>query len=132
MKFYFATWQRSLLAASLLVLVLATPQALQYVRLCTRPGPLVVQLPSELVPPNRSQLEAPRPGRLDLNHATFAQLVALPRIGPVLAERLLQQRKRSGGFASLEQLEEVKGIGAHTLAALRPFVCLNSQKEEEF
>ncbi len=57
-------------------------------------------------------------GKLSLNHATQAELEALPHIGPTLAKRILRARP----FSRVEQLDDVKGIGPATLAKLRPFV----------
>ncbi len=60
--------------------------------------------------------------RLDLNAATQQQLEALPGIGPVLAKSILDHRAKIGRFTSVEQLLDVSGIGAVTLARLRPMV----------
>ena len=50
-------------------------------------------------------------GLVDLNTATAADLDALPGIGPVLAERIVQWRSEHGRFTSVQQLREVTGIG---------------------
>ena len=50
-------------------------------------------------------------GLLDLNTATVADLDALPGIGAVLAQRILDWRTENGRFASVDQLREVTGIG---------------------
>lgn len=49
--------------------------------------------------------------RLDLNTATHAQLVTLPGIGPALANRIIESRRRLGPFASVTDLQRVTGIG---------------------
>jgi competence protein ComEA len=59
---------------------------------------------------------------VDLNRATLADLDALPGIGPVLAQRILDWRQANGRFSAVEELGEVKGIGDATLAELRPAV----------
>jgi competence protein ComEA len=51
------------------------------------------------------------PGLLDLNAATASDLDALPGIGPVLAQRIVDWRTENGRFASVDQLREVTGIG---------------------
>ena len=58
-------------------------------------------------------------GLVDLNTATLAQLDALPGIGPVLAQRILDWRTEHGRFASVDQLREVTGIGEATYADLQ-------------
>lgn len=59
---------------------------------------------------------------LDLNHAALGDLLLLPGVGPKLAARILEERERRAGFASLEQLAEVKGVGPKKLAQLRALV----------
>ena len=55
---------------------------------------------------------------VDLNRADSVTLVGLPGIGPSLAGRILA-RQRNGGFATVGDLLEVKGIGPATLERLR-------------
>jgi competence protein ComEA len=50
-------------------------------------------------------------GPLNLNTATVADLDALPGIGPVLAQRIVDHRTAHGPFTSVDQLDEVSGIG---------------------
>lgn len=50
-------------------------------------------------------------GSVDLNSATAQDLDALPGIGPVLAQRIVDWRTEHGRFASVDQLREVSGIG---------------------
>jgi len=60
--------------------------------------------------------------RLDVNRADRAALVGLPGVGPVLAERILEDRARNGPFRSVEDLRRVRGIGERTLERLRDLV----------
>jgi competence protein ComEA len=66
--------------------------------------------------------DAGPPGPLDLNLATAEQLDALPGVGPVTAERILEWRSRNGRFTSVEQLREVEGIGERRFGQLRELV----------
>ncbi|HKT56419.1 MAG TPA: helix-hairpin-helix domain-containing protein [Microbacterium sp.] len=61
-------------------------------------------------------------GKVSLNTATQEQLEALPRIGPALAERILQWRTQNGRFTSVDDLLAVPGIGDKMLASLRDLV----------
>jgi len=66
---------------------------------------------------------APTPSTpLDLNAATEAQLEALPGIGPSLAQAIVAEREREGGFHTVDDLRRVRGIGDVRFAQLRPLV----------
>jgi competence protein ComEA len=56
---------------------------------------------------------------LDLNAATAEQLDALPGVGPVLAQRIVEFRTVHGRFNSVDQLRDVNGIGDSKFAQLR-------------
>lgn len=58
-------------------------------------------------------------GVLDLNTATALQLEELPGIGPALAAAIIQERDRRGGFRSVNELRDVRGIGEQRFADLR-------------
>ena len=61
-------------------------------------------------------------GPVDLNAATAPDLDALPGIGPVLAQRIVEHRVRNGPFRTVEQLDDVPGIGPTTYAELAELV----------
>lgn len=61
-------------------------------------------------------------GVIDLNTADATALEALPRVGPALAQRIIEWRAANGRFASIDQLLEVPGIGAKTLDGFRELV----------
>ena len=61
-------------------------------------------------------------GPLDLNTATREQLDELPRVGPAMADRILEWRKTNGRFTSVDDLLSVPGIGEKMLAGLRDLV----------
>jgi competence protein ComEA len=56
---------------------------------------------------------------LDLNTATLEQLDELDGIGPATAQQIVDYREAHGGFGSVEELDQVPGIGETRLAALR-------------
>lgn len=61
-------------------------------------------------------------GRVNLNTADAAELDTLPRIGPAMAQRILDWREQSGRFTSVDDLLAIPGIGPKMLAALRDLV----------
>jgi competence protein ComEA len=65
---------------------------------------------------------------VNVNSASTVQLQALPRVGPVLAERIKAYRDSAGPFSSLEQLDRVKGIGPAMLKELAPRVTFSTSQ----
>jgi competence protein ComEA len=63
-------------------------------------------------------------GVVNVNTASAAELELLPGIGASRAAALIAAREEKGGFSSLEELLEVKGIGDASLAKLRPHLVL--------
>ena len=61
-------------------------------------------------------------GLVDLNTADAAALDALPGVGPVLSQRILDWRTQHGRFSSVDELGEVSGIGDKLLAQIGPKV----------
>jgi competence protein ComEA len=61
-------------------------------------------------------------GLVNLNSATADALDALPGIGPVLAQRIIDWRSAHGGFASVKDLDQVSGIGTSIYAEISPLV----------
>jgi competence protein ComEA len=61
-------------------------------------------------------------GPVHLNSATLEQLDALPGVGPVTAQKIVDYRTKHGGFGSVDELDAVPGIGPARLADLRPLV----------
>lgn len=65
-------------------------------------------------------------GLIDINAATPEELDALPGIGPVLAERIVNARDEGGPFASVDDLAGVTGISRRMVDTLRPLVTVGS------
>lgn len=58
-------------------------------------------------------------GKLDLNHATEAELSLLPGVGQTLAHDLVEARGRAGGFKSWDDVDRVPGVGPARAEMLR-------------
>lgn len=60
--------------------------------------------------------------RLDINTATKYQLMELPGIGEVLAQRILQYREENGAFPSIDHIMDVEGIGEVKFDGIRDLI----------
>ena len=60
--------------------------------------------------------------QININRASQAEFEELPGIGAVMAQRILEYRRKHGFFSSVDELCEVKGIGSGTLEKLRDLV----------
>lgn len=56
---------------------------------------------------------------VNINTATAEELVALPGVGPVKAQAIVDHRKAHGPFKTVDDLRNVKGIGAKRMEKLR-------------
>ena len=66
-------------------------------------------------------------GVVNVNTATIVELQLLPGVGEARAAAIISTRKSRGGFKSVEELVEVRGIGDALLENLRPFVRLSGK-----
>jgi len=60
--------------------------------------------------------------KLDLNRASHEELIAVPGIGPRMAQAIVDLRAKKGSFARIDELLEVTGIKEKKLAALSVYV----------
>ena len=56
---------------------------------------------------------------VNINLASYAQLISLPGIGRVKATAIINYRKEVGMFSNLEDIQNIKGIGVKVFAKLR-------------
>ena len=59
--------------------------------------------------------------------ASAEQLSLLPRVGAVVAQRIVDFRDKNGRFKSLEDLMLVQGVGEKTFELIRPHITLSGE-----
>ncbi len=64
---------------------------------------------------------------VNVNNANASQLALLPRVGPSVAERIVDYRKQNGPFKKPEDLMLVQGIGEKTFQLLKPYVAVSGE-----
>ncbi len=59
---------------------------------------------------------------ININRARLTELVTLPRVGPVLAFRIVKYRETVSSFVTIEQIKSVEGIGSATFNAIKFYI----------
>ncbi len=80
-----------------------------------------VPVKGDPVPAEAGQTESPI---VNLNTASISQLETLPKVGPAMAQRIVDYRTETGGFRSIDELRNVSGIGDKTFEVLKPLVAV--------
>ncbi len=62
---------------------------------------------------------------IDINRAGLTELVTLPRIGPVLAVKIIKYRDSIATFTDIEEIKKIEGIGSATFNAIRFYIDVN-------
>ena len=65
--------------------------------------------------------------QIDLNDATLEQLIELPYIGAVTAQKIIDYRTAHGGLNRLEELKDVPGIGPSVYERIAPLLKLSNK-----
>ncbi len=61
-------------------------------------------------------------GKVNINTASAQQFTTLPGVGEKMAARIVEYRQKQGGFKSVQELMNVKGLGEKNLAKLQPYL----------
>ena len=69
--------------------------------------------------------------KVDLNRAGIEELVRLPGVGEIVAERIVNYRDENGAFEAPEELMNVRGIGEKTYLKLEPYVTVSEEAREK-
>ncbi len=68
--------------------------------------------------------------RIDLNNATDKELKRLPGVGNEIARRIIEYRELKGGFKSVEELKNIKGIGEKRFNSIKDLVAIKAEPNE--
>ena len=90
------------------------------------PVPQETSPPVQTAQPVAAASPAKAESKIDINHANAAELQALPGVGPVLAQRMVEWRTAHGRYRTVEDLQEVKGIGKKRLEQMRSFITVKT------
>lgn len=114
------------LGAAGLILLLAAPPRGNPIELV--PGPTRAIVDTEIVEIDETATSAPTEVEIvfpiNINLATLEDLQLLPDIGPNTALAIINYRDSHGAFTSIEQIQNVSGIGPRTFETIKPLITI--------
>ncbi len=113
-----------LIAALAAVLWIGWPVPKEEIRQAEPVQPSAAQIPA--ASPAVATAPAKSSSKVNLNRASADELQSLPGVGPVLAQRMVEWRKAHGRYRTVDELQEVKGIGKKRMEQLRPLVMVKA------
>jgi len=73
-----------------------------------------------------AQAAAPK-GKVNINTATVAELETLPRVGPKVAQRIVDFRTKNGNFKRVEEIMKVQGIGEKVYENIKDLITVGGE-----
>ena len=70
-------------------------------------------------------------GKININTASASELESLPRIGPKVAERIIEYRTQNGNFKRIEDIMKVRGIGEKVFDEIKDLITVGPDKQEK-
>jgi competence protein ComEA len=71
----------------------------------------------------------PPKAKININTATQAEFESLPRIGPKVAQRIIDYRTQNGNFKRIEDIMKVKGIGDKIFTQIKDLITVGSENQ---
>jgi len=78
--------------------------------------------------PLNPRLEIQNNSLMNVNTATWSELLQIPGITETVAWNIVKHRELNGDYSSVDQLSNIKGIGKKSLEKIKSYVALNSAK----
>jgi comEA protein len=78
------------------------------------------------LPPAYAGQAAPK-AKININTAPAAELEALPRIGPKVAQRIVDFRTKNGSFKRIEDIMKVQGIGEKIFDEIKDLITVGAE-----
>ncbi|MGA2363204.1 MAG: ComEA family DNA-binding protein [Candidatus Aminicenantales bacterium] len=75
-----------------------------------------------------AQANSPK-AKININTAAQAELETLPRIGPKVAQRVIDYRNQNGSFKKVEDIMKVKGIGEKIFAQIKDLITVGPENQ---
>jgi comEA protein len=76
--------------------------------------------------PVHAQSTAPK-AKININTAPASELESLPRIGPKVAQRIIDFRTKNGDFKKVEEIMKVQGIGEKIFAQIKDLITVGAE-----
>jgi comEA protein len=76
---------------------------------------------------NQTQNRAAQ-AKININTASLAELQTLPRIGPKVAQRIIDYRTQNGPFKKVEDLMKVRGIGEKVFNQIKDLITVGETR----
>jgi competence protein ComEA len=74
-----------------------------------------------------AQTAAKAGDKVNINTASLEELQKLPRIGPQIAQRILDFRKENGNFKKIEEILKVRGIGEKVFGEIKDMITVGAE-----
>jgi competence protein ComEA len=71
----------------------------------------------------------PAKAKININTAGQTELESLPRIGPKVAQRIIDYRNQNGNFKKIEDIMKVKGIGEKLFAQIKDLITVGPENQ---
>jgi competence protein ComEA len=70
---------------------------------------------------------APPKAKVNINTAPASELASLPRIGPKVAQRIVDYRTKNGNFKKIEEIMKVQGIGEKVYDQIKELITVGAE-----